>query len=70
MSGRAAATHGDPGTAKLIADRDRRDAQLRTDLPQGPTLAVQVGCTLDVHGATVTSLSRCIRLVRFCGGVR
>jgi hypothetical protein len=27
----------------------RRDAQLGTDLAQGPALAVQVGCTLNVH---------------------
>jgi hypothetical protein len=34
------------------------NAQLGTDLPQGPTLGVQVGCELHVHGATVTSLDR------------
>ena len=33
------------------------NAQLGTDLAQGPTLGVQVGCTLNVHGATVTSRS-------------
>jgi hypothetical protein len=58
MSRRTAPTHGDAGTAKLVAHRGRRDAQLRTDVPQGPTLAVQVGCTLNVHRDTVTSLSR------------
>jgi len=56
-SGRTTATHRDTGRAKLIAHRGRRDAQLRTDLPQVPTLAVQVGCTHNVHGATVASHS-------------
>ena len=58
MSGRTAATHGDAGTAKLLAHRGPGNAQLGTDLAQGPTLGVQVGCTLNVHRATVTSLSR------------
>ena len=58
MSGSTAATHGDAGTAKLLAHGGRSDAQLGTDLAQGPTLGVQVGCTLNVHRATVTSLSR------------
>jgi hypothetical protein len=31
------------------------NAQLGTDLAQSPTLGVQVGCTLNIHGATVTS---------------
>jgi hypothetical protein len=57
MSG-SAATHGDAGPLKLLADRAPRNAQLGTDLAQGPTLAVQVRGTLNVHGATVTSLSR------------
>jgi hypothetical protein len=34
------------------------NSQLGTDLTQTPTPRVQVGCTLNVHGATVTSLSR------------
>jgi hypothetical protein len=34
------------------------NAQLGTDLAQGPALGVQIGCTLNVHGATVTILSR------------
>jgi hypothetical protein len=34
------------------------NAQLCADLAQGPTLRVQVGCTLNVHCAKVTSLSR------------
>jgi hypothetical protein len=29
------------------------NTQLGTDLAQGPTLGVQVGCTLNVHRATV-----------------
>jgi hypothetical protein len=29
------------------------NAQLTTNLAQGPTMGVQVGCTLNVHGATV-----------------
>jgi hypothetical protein len=55
---RGPATHGDAGTTKLLAHRGRRDAQLDTDLTQGPTMGVHLGCTLNVHGATVTSLSR------------
>jgi predicted urease superfamily metal-dependent hydrolase len=31
------------------------NAQLGTDLAQALTLAVQVGCTLNVHGVTVTT---------------
>ena len=57
MSGRAAATHGDAGPAKLLAHRGPGNAQLGTDLPQGPALAVQVGRTLNVHRDTVTSLA-------------
>jgi hypothetical protein len=34
------------------------NAQLGTDLPQAPALGVRVGCTLYVHGATVTSANR------------
>ena len=52
MSG-CAATHSDAGAAKLLAHRGRREAQLGTDLAQTPTLALQVGCTLDIHRATV-----------------
>jgi hypothetical protein len=33
------------------------NAQLGTDLAQAPTLAVQVGRTLNVHRDTVASLS-------------
>jgi hypothetical protein len=56
MSRRAAATHGDAGLAKLMAHSSPWNAQLSTDLAQTLTLGVQVGCTLDIHRATVTSL--------------
>ena len=46
-----AATHGDSAPM---------NAPLVTDLAQGPTLGVQVGCTLNIHRATVTSLSRIV----------
>jgi hypothetical protein len=58
VSGRAASTHGDAGTAKLMAHSGRGNAQLGTDLAQGRALAVQVGCTHNIQGATVTTLSR------------
>jgi hypothetical protein len=57
MSG-SAATHGNTGAAKLMAHGGPGNLQLGTDLAQATTLAVQVGCTLNVYGATVTSLSR------------
>ena len=56
MSRRAATTHGDAGTPKSMAHGGQRNAQLSTNLAQRPTLGVHVGCTLDVHRATVTSL--------------
>jgi hypothetical protein len=40
MTWRTAATHGDAGAAKLIADRGLRKAQLGSDLVQGPALGV------------------------------
>jgi len=43
MSRRSAATQVRPGTAKLMAYRAPTNAQLGTDLAQGPTLGVQVG---------------------------
>jgi hypothetical protein len=43
--------------AKLMAYGGPRNAQLNTDLVQGPALGVQVSCTVNVHGATVTSRS-------------
>ena len=54
MSGRTAATHGDAGARSCWLTVVAGNAQLGTDLAQGPTLGVQVGCTLNVHGATVT----------------
>jgi hypothetical protein len=51
-------THSDPGAAQMIADRGLREARLGTDLTQASTLGVQVGRTLDVHGATVTTVAR------------
>jgi hypothetical protein len=51
------ATHGDTGTAKLMAHSGPGNAQLGTDVAQGPTLDVQVGCPLNVHGVTVTAQS-------------
>ena len=38
------------------------NAQLGTDLAHGPALGVQVGCTLNVQGDTVMSLSGIGRL--------
>jgi hypothetical protein len=46
------------GTAKLVADCAPTNIQLDTDLAHGAALGVQVGCTLNVHRARVTSLSR------------
>jgi hypothetical protein len=43
------ATHGDTGTAKLMAHSGPGNAQLGTDVAQGPTLDVQVGCPLNVQ---------------------
>ena len=40
---------------KLLADRGGREAQLGTDLAQGPALGQQVGCMLNVHRATVAA---------------
>ena len=40
MCGRTTPTHGDAGTAELMAHRGRRDAELRTDLAQGPAVGV------------------------------
>jgi hypothetical protein len=54
MSGRRARTHGDAYLLELLADRAPMNAQLVTDLAQRPTPGVQVGCTLNVHSATVT----------------
>jgi hypothetical protein len=55
ICGWTGATDSDPGTAKPQAHRGRDEAQLCTDLTKGPALGVQVGCTFDVHCATVTA---------------
>ena len=55
MSRRTAATHLDAGTAKLMAHRGRRDAQLGTDLPHSLALGGQVGRTLDLHRTVIRS---------------
>ena len=55
MSGRTAATHRDAGPPELLADRAPMNAQLGTDLTQGPALGVQVGCMLNVHRGSVTA---------------
>jgi hypothetical protein len=57
MSRSAAATQRDAGPLELLADGGPMHAQLGTDLAQGPTLGVQVDCTLNVHRVTVASLS-------------
>ena len=57
MSLRTAATHGDAGPLELLTDRAPMNPQLGTDLSQGPTLAVQVGRTVNVHRDTVASRS-------------
>ena len=46
-----------PGRRSCSLTVARENAQLGTDLPQGPALAVQVGRTLNVHRDTVTSLA-------------
>jgi hypothetical protein len=57
MSG-CAATHSDAGATKLLADAAPMNAELGTDLAQAPTVGVEVCGTLNVHGATVASLTR------------
>jgi hypothetical protein len=47
---RCAATHNHAGLLELLADGAPMNAQLGTDLAQGPTPGVQVGRTLNVHG--------------------
>jgi len=58
MSGRTAPTHRDADAIELMADRAPMSAQLRADLRERPTLWVQISCTLNVHRAPVTSISR------------
>jgi hypothetical protein len=54
MSGRADTTHGDARATKLMTHGGPGNAHLGTDLAQGPALGVQIGCTLKLHGATLT----------------
>jgi len=58
QDGQDALNRGDPGMPKLMTHGGPGNAELGTDLAQATTLAVHVGYTLNVHGATVTSLSR------------
>jgi hypothetical protein len=58
MSGRTARTHLYAGALELLADCAPMNAQLGSDLTRSPTLGVHISCTLNVHGNTVTSLSR------------
>jgi hypothetical protein len=47
-----------PAPLEVLADCAPMNARLGADLAQGPSLGVRVGCTPNVHGATVTSLRR------------
>jgi hypothetical protein len=51
------ATHADAGVVELLVDRTPMNAQLGTDLAQGLALGIQIGGTVNIHGATVTILS-------------
>jgi hypothetical protein len=55
MSARSVGTHDDACLLELLADRAPGNAQLGTDLAKRPTPGVRVGCTLNVHGATVAT---------------
>ena len=55
MSARSVGTHDDACLLELLADRAPGNAQLGTDLAKPPTPGVHVGCTLNVHGATVST---------------
>jgi hypothetical protein len=57
VSGRSAATHGDAGLLELFADRAPMTPSSAPIWAQGLALGVQVGCTLNVHRATVTAQS-------------
>ena len=50
MRRRSAATHADAGAMKVMADRAPRNAQLRSDLAQGPAFRTQLRRTFNVHG--------------------
>ena len=60
MSGSTARTHSDAGTLELLADRAPMNAQLSTNLAQRLALGVQVGCTLNVHRATVAAHAKAV----------
>jgi len=68
MSGRTARTHRDTGALELFPDRAPMNAQLGTDLAQGPTLGIQVGRTVNVHRATITSRTAASGSSGVCGG--
>jgi hypothetical protein len=70
MSGWADRTHGDAGTLELLADCAPMNAQLGSNLAEGPTLGAQVARMLNVHRATVTSLSSGCRAVPVTLGTR
>jgi hypothetical protein len=53
VSRRTAATRAHTSAMELFADRGPVNAKLRTNPSQGPVLGIQLGCTLNVHGATV-----------------
>jgi hypothetical protein len=64
VSRRTTATHGDASPLELLADCAPMNAQLGADLAQAPTLGIQVGSPLNVHGDTVASPSRSIDVCR------
>ena len=45
-----------PALRELLTDRARMNAKFGTDLAECPALDVQVGCTLNVHRVTITTL--------------
>ena len=51
MCGRTERRMVTPARRELIADRGLREAQLGSDLAQGPALGVQVGRTLKIQCA-------------------
>jgi hypothetical protein len=46
---------GDASPLELVPDGAPIEAQLGTNLAEGPTLGVQVGRTLNVHSAAVSA---------------
>jgi len=63
-------THGDTGATKMIVDHVPSNAQLRTDLAQGPALGVQLCRTLNVHSATLNKLRQSSAFVVEAYGLR